>query len=101
MQEYYEGQIKEERLANMLSSEIAESDLKWIIYDDEQTEVMVELSEMIFETLVTEVVEDLEFIKMGSVPGKKPKLSTNTLNFNQFFYNQSRNSLEQLENQEL
>ena len=39
-----------------------ENEEKWINYDEEETEVGVELSDMIFETLVTEAVRDLEVI---------------------------------------
>jgi hypothetical protein len=35
----YVSQIKEDRLARMLAGEVVESEERWIIYDDEQTEV--------------------------------------------------------------
>lgn len=39
MQDEYEQQLKEERLGIMLQNEVQESENKWIIYDDELTEV--------------------------------------------------------------
>ena len=39
-----------------------EAEERWIVYDDEQTEVEVELSEMIFDKMIAEAVQELEDI---------------------------------------
>ena len=39
-----------------------ENEEKWVNYDEEETEVGVELGDMVFEKLVTEAVKDLNEI---------------------------------------
>ncbi|EGR30098.1 IQ calmodulin-binding motif family protein, putative [Ichthyophthirius multifiliis] len=60
--EDYLAQIKEDRLARMLASEVIENEERWILYDEEQTEVQVELSQMVFNQLVNEVYYELFII---------------------------------------
>lgn len=43
----------------MLASEVVEAEDRWIVYDDEQTEVGVELGDLIFENLIREITEEL------------------------------------------
>ena len=39
--------------------QVYENEDKWVNYDEEETEVGVELADMVFEKLVTEIVKDL------------------------------------------
>jgi len=40
LDEDYVTHIKEDRMARMLAGEVSESEYRWIVYDDEQTEVI-------------------------------------------------------------
>ncbi|CAD8150336.1 unnamed protein product [Paramecium pentaurelia] len=55
----YLNQIKEDRLQQMLEYEIQEQEEKWQNYDEEQAEVAVELSDVLFETLLDEAAEEI------------------------------------------
>ena len=63
--EAYLAQIREEKLHNMLAIEVYENEDKWVNYDEEETEVGVELADMVFEKLVIEAVKDLQVIKLN------------------------------------
>ena len=41
LDEEYAANIKEDRLSRMLAGEVVESEYRWIIYDDELTEVIL------------------------------------------------------------
>ena len=56
-------QIKEERLARVLAVEITELEDRWIDYEDEETEVLAELADLVFDALVTETIEEVLTIK--------------------------------------
>lgn len=43
----------------MLAVEVNEAEERWIVYDDEQTEVQVELSELIFDNLIIELIQEI------------------------------------------
>ena len=43
----------------MLATGVLEAEKRWIIYDDEQTEVQVEISEIIFDNLLIELIHEL------------------------------------------
>ncbi|KAL4429918.1 hypothetical protein ABPG74_000284 [Tetrahymena malaccensis] len=60
--EDYLQQIKEDRLNRMLSAEVIENEEKWILYDEEQTEVQVELSQMVFDLLIYEACSEFRKI---------------------------------------
>ncbi|CAK79225.1 unnamed protein product (macronuclear) [Paramecium tetraurelia] len=53
-------QVREERLDKMLKQEIFETDDRWQEFDEEHTEVALELSELIFNHLITEVITELK-----------------------------------------
>ena len=38
---------------------VYENEEKWVNYDEEETEVGVEVADMVFEKLVTEIVKDI------------------------------------------
>jgi len=48
---------------------VYENEEKWVNYDEEETEVGVEVADMVFEKLVTDAVKDL--IKLLGNPLKK------------------------------
>ena len=43
----------------MLATEVLEAEERWIIYDDKQTEIQVEISEIIFDNLLIELIQEL------------------------------------------
>ncbi|OMJ93719.1 hypothetical protein SteCoe_3285 [Stentor coeruleus] len=49
--------IREERLGVMLSQNVSDDENKWIAYDDEETQVKIDVSELVFDFLVDETVE--------------------------------------------
>jgi hypothetical protein len=59
----YLNQIKEDRLIKMLTCEAFETDERWLIYDDEEVEVQTEVSELVFNVLLEEVIRDLARIQ--------------------------------------
>lgn len=57
------NQMKQERLEKMIISEIYEKEEKWICYDDWESVVQIEISDMITEGLIYEMVRDLGALK--------------------------------------
>ena len=55
----YIEQMREERLSRTLAQELIESEEKWLFYDDEETEMRVEISYAISEQLISEVARFL------------------------------------------
>ncbi|EGR30855.1 IQ calmodulin-binding motif family protein, putative [Ichthyophthirius multifiliis] len=53
----YLNQIKEDRLAQMLENEVLENEDKWLLYEDEETDVQLEISDEIFNSLIQEIVD--------------------------------------------
>ncbi|CAD8053083.1 unnamed protein product [Paramecium primaurelia] len=53
------AQIKEDRMIRMLSAEVIENEDKWINYDEEQTVVAIDLSDMIFDHLLEELLQEI------------------------------------------
>eukprot|EP00825_Cyclidium_porcatum_P046080 TRINITY_DN7161_c0_g1_i1.p1 TRINITY_DN7161_c0_g1~~TRINITY_DN7161_c0_g1_i1.p1 ORF type:complete len:316 (-),score=62.78 TRINITY_DN7161_c0_g1_i1:95-1042(-) len=51
--------VREEKLSSLLLKEIFEGEYKWQLYEDEKAEVIMELSDLVFEDLVEEFVVDL------------------------------------------
>lgn len=50
----------------MLENEIQDSEEKWQAYEEELTEVCVELADVVFETMLDEASEDLMAILLRS-----------------------------------
>lgn len=75
------NQIKEDRLVRLLTDEVYESDEKWNKHEDEEIEVEVELSDMLFEHLIIDVVESLVGIrkKKYNLDSVMPKKADNKL----------------------
>jgi hypothetical protein len=53
-------QIREERLANMLADEVIERDAEWVDYEFEETQVKLDLADMVLEHLITETIAVLD-----------------------------------------
>lgn len=51
------NQVREERLALMLASEIEENEPLWTDYEYEETQAKIELSDMIFSHLIEETAQ--------------------------------------------
>jgi hypothetical protein len=62
IEDEYLNQIKEDRLNQMLENEIIENEVRWVNYEEELTEVNVELADIIFEMLLDEVSEEIHGI---------------------------------------
>ncbi|EAR83714.2 IQ calmodulin-binding motif protein, putative (macronuclear) [Tetrahymena thermophila SB210] len=75
--EDYLQQIKEDRLNRMLSAEVIENEEKWILYDEEQTEVQVELSQMVFDLLIYEACNEFRKISNNQLQLFNEQCNTN------------------------
>jgi len=51
------NEIREKQLASLLANDVMEGDYKWINYDFEESQVKMDISEMILEHLVSETVQ--------------------------------------------
>ena len=47
--EEYLQQVQEDRLSRMLAQDLVEGEDRWIFYDDEETELLVETANLIFQ----------------------------------------------------
>jgi hypothetical protein len=56
--------MQEDRLSRMLAQDLVEGEEKWIFYDDEETELLVETSNIIFYQLVEEMVGVVNCVKV-------------------------------------
>lgn len=54
--EEYVAQLQEDRLSRMLTSDLVESEHRWTFYDDEETELLIELSSFAASCLVLELI---------------------------------------------
>ena len=52
-------ETRERRLAQMLASEVVETEHQWLIYEFEESQVKIDVSDMILEHLVDEIVQYL------------------------------------------
>lgn len=59
LSEEYLEQIKEDRLSRMLATDLMDNEERWLFYDDEETEVLVEISTAIYAILVKEASMEL------------------------------------------
>lgn len=57
--EEYVGQVQEDRLSRMLAQDLMEGEDRWIFYDDEETELLVECGNAIFYELLLECCQVL------------------------------------------
>jgi hypothetical protein len=51
------NEVREKRLASLLASDVIENDYKWINYDFEESQVKMDISDMILEHLFSETVD--------------------------------------------
>ena len=49
-------------MSRMLANELVENEERWLFYDDEETEVLVEVSNYIFMTMVKEGAHDIRLV---------------------------------------
>ena len=59
LSEEYLEQIKEDRLSRMLATDLMENEERWLFYDDEETEVLVEVSTAIYSILLKEATMEV------------------------------------------
>jgi len=57
--EEYVQQVHEDRLSRMLAGDLMEGEERWVFYDDEETEILVEISNAVYTELLIEVIESL------------------------------------------
>lgn len=57
--EEYVAQLQEDRLSRMLASDLVEWEHKWTFYDDEEAELLIELSSFVFGCLVLESISEI------------------------------------------
>ncbi|EGR33848.1 IQ calmodulin-binding motif family protein, putative [Ichthyophthirius multifiliis] len=57
----YLSQVIEDRLSQMLLKDIKENEYKWLIFEDEKAEILMEISDLIFEFLVDEFLQQKLF----------------------------------------
>lgn len=53
--EEYFSEIREKRLATLLSTEVQESEKKWLKYDFEEAQVKIDVTDMILEDMIEEI----------------------------------------------
>ena len=51
--------LREEKMTNMLNQDTRENDDRWLEFDEEKTEVMLEINELVFDFLLNECVQEL------------------------------------------
>lgn len=55
--EEYIKQVHEDRLSRMLANDLIEAEDRWVFYDDEETEILVEISNALYTELLIELIE--------------------------------------------
>ncbi|EGR29043.1 IQ calmodulin-binding motif family protein, putative [Ichthyophthirius multifiliis] len=56
----YLAQVREEKLSKMLLTEIFENEYRWQLYEDEKAEVTMELSDLVFEEIIENIIYELQ-----------------------------------------
>lgn len=46
----------------MLAADLLEGEERWLFYDDEETETLVEISQIIYEILVREAIGEIKIL---------------------------------------
>ncbi len=57
--EEYIQQVHEDRLSRMLAGDLMEGEERWVFYDDEETEILVEVANAIYTELLIDSIEAL------------------------------------------
>lgn len=55
-QEYLQ-QVQEDRLSRMLANDLLDSEPRWQFYDDEEAEILIEISNIIYREILFEMLE--------------------------------------------
>lgn len=67
----YENEVivneRDKRVINVITSEINEADIAWNNYDIEETSIKLELTELVLDQLLNEVVEIMEHVSLSRV----------------------------------
>lgn len=61
-EEEYFGEVREKRLAALLASDVMENEYKWTNYDFEESQVKIDVSDMIMEHVITETINILKVL---------------------------------------
>jgi len=62
------AQIREERLANLLSTEISEAEPLWLDYEYEETQVKIDIADMVLQELCFETIKATNNLKTRFEP---------------------------------
>lgn len=61
------NQLKQERLEKMIINEIYEKEEKWISYDDWESVVEIEISDLVLEGLLYEAIKEFGTIRNNNI----------------------------------
>lgn len=62
------AEVREKKLATLLATEVIESESQWLNYEFEESQVKIDLGDMILEHIVIETVELLNSLKKRNDP---------------------------------
>ncbi len=57
--EDYVKQVHEDRLSRMLAADLIEGEDRWVFYDDEETEILVEIANALYTEMLIELIEEV------------------------------------------
>lgn len=57
--EDYLQQVQEDRLSRMLASDLLDNQPQWQFYDDEEAEILIEISNVLYRELLFQVLQEL------------------------------------------
>ncbi|KAL4445061.1 hypothetical protein ABPG74_018789 [Tetrahymena malaccensis] len=83
IEDEYLNQIKEDRLAQMLENEVIENEDKWLTYEDEETDVQLEIADDIFNYIIEETAMIVHSLQNGQAVNQIKNETSSDLNDNQ------------------
>ncbi|KAL4494558.1 hypothetical protein ABPG72_004460 [Tetrahymena utriculariae] len=83
IEDEYLNQIKEDRLAQMLENEVIENEDKWLTYEDEETDVQLEIADDIFNYIIEETAMIVHSLQNGQEMNQIKNEASSDLNDNQ------------------
>ncbi|EAS03726.2 IQ calmodulin-binding motif protein, putative (macronuclear) [Tetrahymena thermophila SB210] len=83
IEDEYLNQIKEDRLAQMLENEVIENEDKWLTYEDEETDVQLEIADDIFNYIIEETAMIIQSVQSGQAINQIKNETSSDLNDNQ------------------
>jgi hypothetical protein len=57
--EEYIQQVQEDRLSRMLANDLLDCESKWVFYDDEEAEILIELAELAYREVLKDCIQEL------------------------------------------